>query len=98
MALSGLCEHACVCSMFIRAWLCVRASATVNASACVQGHVASECVRASAYAQVHSCECVQVRGCVSTVYSDFENYAGGIYHHVSGSQLGGARTHVKVRV
>ena len=24
-----------------------------------------------------------------TVYSDFENYAGGIYHHVSGSMAGG---------
>merc|ERR1712046_383564 len=24
-----------------------------------------------------------------TVYSDFENYAGGIYHHVSGGQVGG---------
>lgn len=24
-----------------------------------------------------------------TVYSDFENYAGGIYHHVSGSAAGG---------
>merc|ERR1719321_1675097 len=24
-----------------------------------------------------------------TVYSDFENYAGGIYHHVSGEQVGG---------
>merc|ERR1712216_70416 len=24
-----------------------------------------------------------------TVYSDFENYAGGIYHHVSGSEAGG---------
>ena len=25
----------------------------------------------------------------STVYSDFENYAGGIYHHVTGSMAGG---------
>jgi len=24
-----------------------------------------------------------------TVYSDFENYAGGIYHHVSGGMAGG---------
>jgi len=24
-----------------------------------------------------------------TVYSDFENYAGGIYHHVSGGRAGG---------
>merc|ERR1712113_666152 len=24
-----------------------------------------------------------------TVYSDFENYAGGIYHHVTGSMAGG---------
>merc|ERR1712072_1437590 len=24
-----------------------------------------------------------------TVYADFENYAGGIYHHVSGGQVGG---------
>merc|ERR1711935_841615 len=24
-----------------------------------------------------------------TVYSDFENYAGGVYHHVSGSMAGG---------
>lgn len=24
-----------------------------------------------------------------TVYSDFENYAGGIYHHVTGSEAGG---------
>merc|ERR1711953_936658 len=24
-----------------------------------------------------------------TVYSDFENYAGGIYHHISGSEAGG---------
>merc|ERR1712046_107196 len=24
-----------------------------------------------------------------TVYSDFENYAGGIYHHVTGGQVGG---------
>merc|ERR1711972_1002091 len=24
-----------------------------------------------------------------TVYSDFENYAGGVYHHVSGSAAGG---------
>merc|ERR1712087_980849 len=24
-----------------------------------------------------------------TVYSDFENYAGGVYHHVSGSPAGG---------
>merc|ERR1711998_758751 len=24
-----------------------------------------------------------------TVYTDFENYAGGIYHHVSGSMAGG---------
>merc|ERR1719238_1827321 len=24
-----------------------------------------------------------------TVYADFENYAGGIYHHVSGSSVGG---------
>ena len=24
-----------------------------------------------------------------TVYSDFENYAGGVYKHVSGSSVGG---------
>ena len=24
-----------------------------------------------------------------SVYSDFENYAGGVYHHVTGSQVGG---------
>merc|ERR1712039_678236 len=24
-----------------------------------------------------------------SVYSDFENYAGGIYHHVTGEQVGG---------
>ena len=27
--------------------------------------------------------------CAFTVYEDFPTYTGGVYHHVSGSELGG---------
>ena len=33
-----------------------------------------------------------------SVYSDFENYAGGIYKHTKGSQVGGHAIKVSTRV
>ena len=33
-----------------------------------------------------------------SVYSDFENYAGGIYKHTKGSQVGGHAIKVSARV